>query len=118
MKRLFLWTFERGSLQYDVMCGLILVFLFLVPRATFKDEPEFMRVSEGERIHRTVDRNGNSILTVKLEKPVFFDSEGARKAATKSAEQYLGRPVGDSPRMEPIHDWTGHLVGYAVWVER
>jgi hypothetical protein len=117
MKRFLLWTFERGSLQYDVMCGLILAFLFLVPRSAFRDQPEFMQVSE-EAIHETIDKNGNPILTVKLETPVFFDGDHPRQAAKRAVEQFLGRPVQGDPRMQPIHDWTGHLVAYAVWVER
>ena len=115
MKRFLLWTFERGSIQYDVMCAAILAFLFLTPRSAFQDQPEFMRISTGESVHKTIDGNGNTILTVKLENPVFFDGDGARRAAAKSVEEFLGRPVAN-PKMQPIHDWTGHLVAYAVWV--
>jgi hypothetical protein len=118
MKRFLLWTFERGSIQYDAMCAIILAFMFLTPRNTFQDHPEFMRVLYNEPVRTTIDKNGNTILTVKLEKPVFFDGEGARRAATTAAERFLGRPMDNAPRMHPIHDWTGHLVAYAVWVER
>ncbi len=31
LARLLLWDRERGSLGYDVVCVLILLFLFLVP---------------------------------------------------------------------------------------
>ena len=33
------WTYPRGSLEYDVMVGLILAFIFLTPRQFFRDQP-------------------------------------------------------------------------------
>src|ERR1039457_2111157 len=35
-----LWSYERGSLHYDIMVTLILLFVFLAPRfINFKDKP-------------------------------------------------------------------------------
>ncbi len=31
----FFWTFQRGTFPYDILCGLILAFIFFVPRACF-----------------------------------------------------------------------------------
>ncbi len=31
--RLLLWDYGRGSLPYDLLCALLLLFLFLVPPA-------------------------------------------------------------------------------------
>jgi hypothetical protein len=33
------WDYPRASWQYDVMVGLILMFIFLMPREVFKDQP-------------------------------------------------------------------------------
>ena len=35
--RLLLWDFERGSLAYDALCLLILLFVFLLPPAWLGD---------------------------------------------------------------------------------
>jgi hypothetical protein len=40
MKRWILWDYPRGSLQYDLMVALILAFIFLTPRAIFRDHPK------------------------------------------------------------------------------
>jgi hypothetical protein len=40
LKRWVLWDFPRGSLQYDVMVGLILAFIFLTPARLFRDQPK------------------------------------------------------------------------------
>ena len=34
--QVFLWKFERGSLAYDIMVILILLFIFVVPRSCFE----------------------------------------------------------------------------------
>jgi len=34
------WSYDRGSIQYDIMVTLILLFIFLAPRKiNFKDKP-------------------------------------------------------------------------------
>ncbi len=30
---LLMWSYDRGTLQYDIICALILAFIFLVPRS-------------------------------------------------------------------------------------
>ncbi len=35
IRNIFVWTFERGTLQYDIICALILAFIFFVPRSCF-----------------------------------------------------------------------------------
>lgn len=117
MKRHLLWTFDRGSFQWDILCLLILVFLFLIPRDTFQDVPEFMKVSATETIHKTVDRNGTLIFTVKLDEPCFFDTDNTRKKAEAIIERDLGAPVTVS-RIQPIRDRAGRLIAYAIWKEK
>src|SRR6185312_16475892 len=38
-RRLIFWEFPRGSWQYDLVVGAILVFIFLTPRDWFGDQP-------------------------------------------------------------------------------
>ena len=116
MKRHLLWTFERGSLQWDIMCLLILAFIFLLPRDTFKDDPPYMKVSGSEKVHKTMDR-GDTVFTVRLDSPLFIDTEEARHLAVGKVQD-LGHPVSDDPRIQPIRDRTGRLIAYAIWEER
>jgi hypothetical protein len=37
LARLLLWDFERGSVAYDVLCLVLLAFLFLVSPVWLKD---------------------------------------------------------------------------------
>jgi len=34
-RSIFVWSFERGTLQYDIICVLILAFVFFVPPSCF-----------------------------------------------------------------------------------
>lgn len=36
--RVLMWSYERGSWQYDVMCALIVVFILFVPRGFFRGD--------------------------------------------------------------------------------
>jgi len=41
---LFFWEFARTSWQYDIVVALILAFIFLTPKAFFKDQPRAVSV--------------------------------------------------------------------------
>lgn len=37
--RVVFWTYQRGTWQYDVLCALILAFIFLTPKDFFVRPP-------------------------------------------------------------------------------
>ena len=113
MKRLLLWTFERGSFHWDIMCLLILAFLFLIPRDTFHDVPDFMKMPTTGYV-RTTEKDGNTIFTSKLDTPRFLDTDATRNVAVGRLQHSLGVSVHPL-KMQPIRDWTGRVIGYAIW---
>src|SRR5262245_53074820 len=117
MKRHLLWTFDRGSFQWDILCLLILAFLFLIPRDAFLDVPEYMKISSTETFKKTVDKNGNAIFTIRLEEPCVFDTDNTRAKTVELLEHHLGKPVSHT-RIQPLRDWTGRLIAYAIWKEK
>lgn len=40
-RNILLWTYGRGSWQYDLMCLLILAFIFLTPPSFFKENRSY-----------------------------------------------------------------------------
>jgi hypothetical protein len=38
-RQILVWSYERGTLQYDIICALILAFVFFVPRSCFIRRP-------------------------------------------------------------------------------
>jgi hypothetical protein len=107
MKRFLMWSFERGSVQYDVICVVILAFIFLTPTAAFNDRPEFMRIPD-QTIRQTSDDDGRTVYTVKV---------NSEQGAIDRLQTLLGKPVTIS-RSEPVYDTTGVLVAYSIWIER
>jgi hypothetical protein len=108
MKRFLLWSFERGSVQYDVICIVILAFIFITPPAAFNDRPDFMRIPGDQPIRQTSDDDGHTVFTVKVI---------TEQAAVDRLKASLGKPVTVS-RAEPVYDATGALVAYSIWLER
>jgi hypothetical protein len=107
MKKYILWTFERGSRPYDVICVVILAFIFLTPPAAFNDRPDFMRVTSDQAIRQTNDDDGHPVWIV----PVKTEQDLDRLKAS------FGEAVTIS-RTEPVYDTTGTLVAYDIWVAR
>ncbi len=108
MKKYLLWSFERGSRPYDVICVVILAFIFLTPPATFNDRPDFMRVPIDQAIRQSSDDDGHTVFTVKVK---------TEQDAVERLKASLGEPVTIS-RTLPVYDATGALVAYSIWVER
>jgi hypothetical protein len=38
-RSVMMWSHERGTLQYDILCALILAFVFFVPKSCFAPKP-------------------------------------------------------------------------------
>jgi hypothetical protein len=116
MKRFLLWSFDRGSIQYDVICGLILAFIFLTPGHVFNDRPAYMRVySSDPQVKRTI-ANGSEVFTVKLQSAVLWDNEEHREEALETLEKFLQAPV-NIVKKQPIYTTTGMTIAYAIWIE-
>jgi hypothetical protein len=66
-RNILIWTYERGTLQYDIICALILIFIFLVPRSCFTARrPD---TSDGGSIQTNLKAQSNS-QSAKPSKPV------------------------------------------------
>jgi hypothetical protein len=109
MKKYLLWTFERGSQPYDVICVVILAFIFLTPPAVFNDRPDFMRVTSDQAIRETNDDDGHQVFVVRQVK--------TEQDALDRLKAFRGEAVTIT-RAEPVYDATGTLVAYSIWAER
>src|SRR5947209_8225845 len=58
VSRIFFWSYERGSWQYDVAVVLILVFVLLTPHRWFRDEPEVGMPVSAERVQLILFSDG------------------------------------------------------------
>lgn len=111
-----LWSYERGSIQYDVMVTLILLFVFLSPLwINFKDKPV------AHYPHRTevvVVPDGEDGFIYKIEaSAVSSHGDDAIRAELLRIIEPIAGEVSIS-RIEPVKDHAGHVLSYKVWVQR
>ena len=81
LKKVLFWSYERGSWQYDLMCVLILAFIFLSPNSIFRSRisatPVIVRGAEigpidANNLERTIqlyfEQNGHVVQISRIEK--------------------------------------------------
>lgn len=111
-----LWSYERGTIQYDVMVTLILLFVFLSPLwINFNDKP----VEHSP--HRT-----EVVVVPDGAGGFIYNIEGSAVAAHEDAEiraelLRIIEPISGEVRIakvEPVRDRSGRVLKYRVWVQR
>ena len=125
LKSYFWWTYERGSLHYDVLVTLILLFLFASPRfIDFRDRPvETVAVRSTEVLVREAGQVGNSaqfiyqIRTDVRGGPTPNQSEADRRAAILRVVEPIAGAV-TYEHADPVYDAQKKIVAYDAWVLR
>jgi hypothetical protein len=112
LKRFILWDYQRGSWQYDVMVGIIVLFIFATPRYWFSDQPKLPKASS---IAMLPSENGSSVFFVD---PQFLagTAENQRVAnLTQVLQTRMSNRRLKVIRVEPILDSEGDLQGYMAF---
>jgi hypothetical protein len=110
------WSYERGSLHYDIMVTLILLFVFLSPRIlNYKDKPV-------ERIPHL-----SGVVVIPGEKGEFIyqiQASAVNAAEGSDVNRQLERiiePISGAVsivRYETVKDVSGRLQSYKVWAKK
>jgi len=110
------WSYERGTIQYDVMVTLILLFVFFSPRLiNFKDKP-VERNPQSTGVVVIPDGQNGLIYQIEGRAVQSKDDAGIRADLLNIIEPVSGE-VSIS-RYEVIRDRSGHILSYKVWVRR
>jgi len=111
-----LWSYERGTIQYDVMVTLILLFVFLSPYwINYKDRPV------EHNPHRTgvvvsPDGQGGFIYQIEGRAVDAKDDETIRSQLLSVIEPIAGEVTISN--YEAVRDKSGKILVYKVWVQR
>jgi hypothetical protein len=113
------WTHERGSMQYDIMVTLILLFVFVTPHfINYRDRPRFQLPSQ---IMVENDGAGNLVYQVRAQDVASSIKQGGdADKQTRRALRHLIEPIaGDVSveRYEPLLT-NGQVSAYRVWARR
>lgn len=114
------WSHERGSMHYDVMVTLILLFIFITPRfINYHDRPKYQLPSQ---IMVENDGNGDLIYQVRASDVISSERGGATEdARVRRALRRLIEPIaGDVSiqRYQVLTSPDGQVSSYRVWAHR
>jgi hypothetical protein len=111
-RRLIFWDFARASWQYDLVVGIILVFIFAMPRDWFRDQPKASSIILMSSQHGS---NRVFIATDLLD----MVAEGER---AERAQLLIHQRTGKSwhvARVEPIRDEAAHEIkGFIAYTDQ
>ena len=94
-RKIVFWTYPRTSWQWDVLCLLILVFIFLTPKGWFAN-PGFKR-------HRTVIISADVV-----------GAQADRAVIERRAREVVAQPGARVTDVRDLRDRNNKLVGYEV----
>ena len=122
IKSYFFWTYERGSLHYDVMVTAILLFLFVTPHfIDYKDRPvETVALHSSEVLVKEAGMSGSYSRFVYQ---VRADDMGNAQtdADVRAGILRLVEPISGEvtlQRYEAVKDSSGRTIAYNAWVLR
>lgn len=110
VKRFVFWNYPRAGWQYDVMVGLILLFIFLTPREWFRDQPKassivMLPASQGEQAFWI--------------EPALLDGVPEAQRPTRAAALLRARTQKPRQilRIEPIFDSEEEIKGFMAYTK-
>ncbi len=113
------WSYERGSWQYDIICLVILAFIFLTPASWFHDRPTLglttLRHTQGViEVGRAAD-GWHYLLDARL--VASFAPLKPEDAIRTILERRLHRPI-ELKSLTPLRDSNRVVLGYTVVLRR
>jgi hypothetical protein len=119
LKSYFYWTHARGSVQYDVMVTLILLFIFVTPRFwNFGDRASTLPVPQHPIL---VSTSGGHGVVITVQASDVSIPPGATNAQVKKALRAAIEPVtGDDvfvEHWETVKDGQGNMA-WKVWAHK
>ncbi|MFP5260279.1 MAG: hypothetical protein ACLGJB_00050 [Blastocatellia bacterium] len=103
LKKVLFWSYERGSWQYDIMCVLILAFIFFGPNNVFHS-------------HRSSAADAITAWPIFVSSEEVGQSDPGRleEAIRERLVQKYGHKVAVS-RIDQVRNEAGQLTGYLAW---
>ena len=106
LRKLIFWEFSRGSKPYDLVCALILAFIFLTPREFFRDQPR------PETVALLPSEPGSSHFWIEPGRLKAGDEAGRRREAQALVRQQAGSADRTLVRLETIYDSGKEVQGF------
>ena len=120
--RMFFWSYERGTWQYDLAVGLILVFVLLTPSRWFHDQPQVgvpATASQVEPISAPGETEAYRVDARLLAPPERTPAlQNDLHNVMKKARPDLSDGRFSIGKIEAIRDAEGNVIAYKVEIHR
>ena len=113
IKKLFFWGYPRNTWQYDVLCALILAFIFLTPRGWFGGATPLKSGPGGEPAHGSEHQKPVTSKVI-LSVADNFPAQMAQNEIESRVRALTGRADTQVLNIEPRRDQSGKIVAYEV----
>ena len=113
LRRLILWDYQRGVWQYDVICAVIVAFIFLSPPRWFRDQPRVPNVAE---ITSPTAHPGESVFYVGPDVVDALPDEQRLVEISKILTAQRRRKIAVT-RIEPIYNPEQEVIGYMAYAK-
>jgi len=111
-----LWQHERGTLHYDIMVTLILIFVFFSPRViNFNDKPVLPNPHPTDVVV-TPDAQGGLLYQISAGAITPGDDQSVREQLLHVIQPISGEVL--IVKYDSVSDRKGQVQSYRVWVKR
>jgi hypothetical protein len=115
LRKIFLWSYERGTWQYDLLVALIIATVFLVPGQFFGDRDRPLKKATQEIRRWSIEPNKINVFAARSGK-----AETLKVAPKEVVQLYLREVI--QPDIEVADckvetDKGGKITGYSVWFQ-
>lgn len=120
IKNIILWSYERGSWQYDVLCVVILAFIFLTPKEFLDERYSSDPAKNAMQTQRTYVSTNDITIQAKASANLnelladVVSERFKRKVVVKRIEFDVVNDIGQPQREKQEN---GLIRGYRVWFE-
>jgi hypothetical protein len=112
-KKILFWNYKRTSWQYDVLCVLILAFIFLTPKHWFENTE--YRWSQNRQV-AFVQMDGKTRFLLPAA-PAEKGAPPAKEEVEKRLRAATGRPDLRVKDIYPLRDERGEVTAFAIDTE-
>ena len=103
LKKILFWNYARNTWQWDLLCVVILIFIFLTPKSWF---------SSGERAQGTVHQS--RVVTTLVLSPEVVGNEEDKSQIEQRVKALTGRTNVEVLEVRRIPDAEGRTRGFEV----
>ena len=103
LKKIFFWNYPRNTWQWDLLCVVILIFIFLTPKSWF---------TSGERAQGTVHQS--PVTRTVVLSPEVVGNEGDKGQIEERVKEMTGRTKVEVLAVRRIFDADGRTRSFEV----